>query len=228
MMSIGWSLVDAASRLLEREEREAVRGDLTEAGEGPVQQLVDLLSLVVRREVAVWNNWRPWAAAFGLALPGSLLLMGLSVSVSLRYERVLAIGLTADSGLPMLLCQVLLLIGWSWIGGFVVGSLSRQTLWASVAAMCLPCLFCLSRFHIQSLSSPCLFLFILPGIWGVRDGLRRICIKPTLAIALAVVMTILMIPGWTRTSWIFNGALIWPTWYLAAKAQKTSSQIVRR
>ncbi len=43
MTAFGWSMVDAVSQLLEREEREAVRGDLAECGEGPGQALLDVL-----------------------------------------------------------------------------------------------------------------------------------------------------------------------------------------
>ena len=81
MTAIGWSLVDAASRLLERPEREVVLGDLYEAGMGAWKGLLDVLGLVVRRQAALWQSWRPWLAGFGLALPASFLLMGVSLSV---------------------------------------------------------------------------------------------------------------------------------------------------
>jgi len=76
-----WWVVDIVSRLLEPDEREAVRGDLTESGARGGQALRDVLGLVVRRQAALWSDWRPW------------------------------------------------LTGWSWTSGFVLGSLSRRTLW---------------------------------------------------------------------------------------------------
>lgn len=76
MIAAGWPLMNVVSRLLEPEEREAVLGDLAEAGKNTRQALPSVLGLVVRRQAALWKNWRPWLAAFGLALPGSILLMG--------------------------------------------------------------------------------------------------------------------------------------------------------
>ncbi len=95
---------DAATRLLERDEREAVQGDLAEAGENGWRGLIDVLGLVLRRHANHWRNWRPWLSAFGLALPGSLLLMGFSLSVSRAYQQcvdstvVKTMGLAAGLG----------------------------------------------------------------------------------------------------------------------------------
>jgi hypothetical protein len=80
--------------------------------------------LVVRREAALWKSWKPWFAAFGLALPSSFLLMGLSLSVSRTSPHWMspqADGLAMGSAM-LLICYVLLLIGWSWSSGFDVGS----------------------------------------------------------------------------------------------------------
>ena len=76
MTGIGWSFVETVSRLLERDEREAVQGDLAEAKGSAWSGLLDVVGLVIRRQVHLWKNWRPWLAAFGLALPATLLLMG--------------------------------------------------------------------------------------------------------------------------------------------------------
>lgn len=226
-MTIGWSLVDVLSQLLERDEREAVRGDLVEAGEGAWPALCDVLGLVIRRQAALWKNWRPWLAAFGLALPSTLLLMGFSVSISQSYQRfinpkILSVtGLTVGPGFWLLICHVLLLIGWSWAGGFTVGSLSRRTVWVTAVLSSLPCLFCLERFHIGSLSRFCLLLFLLPAIWGVRQGLRMTRIKLSSAIVLAVTVTALTIPAWnSRGAWLPNWALSWPAWYLVATSRR--------
>jgi len=227
MTSVGWLLVDVVSQLLQPDEREAVCGDLVEAGENAWEALFDLLGLVVRREAAVWRSWQPWLAAFGLALPGSLLLMGASMSASWMYlhfvtARTLhANGLTGNVELFLLISQAFLLIGWSWTGGFVVGSLSRRTLWASIAASCVPCLFCLARFQERVLPSPCLFLFLVPAIWGGRRGLRTGPIKLSAALILAVAITVSMIPAWGgRGLWIVDWALIWPAWYVVGTARR--------
>jgi hypothetical protein len=226
MTSTQWPLVEVAARLLERDEREAVLGDLLETGEGAWQGLLDVLGLVVRRQLSHWKNWQPWLAVFGLALPGSLILMGVSVSVSSMYERLIDHRILIGSshaiheGFLQLICPGLLLIGCSWACGFVMGSLSRRTLWVSIASSCFACLFCLVRFREPSLSRLCLFLFLLPAIWGVRQALRLIRINLALAIFLAIAITTLMIlPSNSRGLWTLNWSLVWPAWYIVAMAQ---------
>jgi hypothetical protein len=223
----GWSLVDLAAQLLERDEREAVLGDLVEAGESCWQALPGVLSLIIRRQALLWKNWRPWLASFGLALPASLLLMGFSLSVSQSYHQFIApailrtTGLIVRPGFWLLLCNIFLLVLWSWTGGFVMGSVSRRTVWVSAVLSFLPCLFCLTRFRVESLSRFCLLLFLLPAIWGAFRGLRVIRIERSSAIVLAVAVTVLTIPAWSKTGpWIPNFLLSWPAWYLVATAQR--------
>jgi hypothetical protein len=236
MTSTGWSFVQAAARLLARDEREAVLGDLVEADESAWQGVFGVLGLVFRREAVVWKSWRPWLAGFGVALPSSFLLMGFSLSVSWSYqtlrcpELLQKSSLTLGYGSLVLLCQALLLIGWSWTGGFVVGSLSRRTLWASSLLCYSPCLFCLPRFRVESLSRFCLLLFLVPATWGVHRGLRISRMKLGWAIALAI--TALMLPGWSSGAhhwwapprWTLDWALCWPAWYLVATARRAGSK----
>ena len=173
-----------------------------------------------------WRSWRPWLAVFGLALPGSLLLMGFSVSISSIYERLVDRRILIGSPHPIheaffqLLCRGLLLIGGSWACGFVMGWMSRRTLWVSIASSCFPCLFCLVRFREPSLSRLCLFLFLLPAIWGVRQALRLTRLNLTFAIFLAIAITTLTIlPTNSRGVWALNWTLVWPAWYIVATAQ---------
>jgi hypothetical protein len=224
---LGWSFVDVLSQILEQDECEAVRGDLIEAGETSWQAVVGVLGLILRRQTVLWKNWRPWLAAFGLALPSSFLLMGFSLSVSQTYQQLIGpaifkeTGLTLGPGFSLLVCNVLLLVGWSWTGGFVVGSLSRRTVRVSAVLFFLPCLFCLARFRVESLSRFSLLLFLPPAIWGVCRGLRIAQIKLSSALALAVAITLMTIPTWNnRGAWIPNWALSWPAWYLVATAKK--------
>ena len=234
MTSMHWPLVEVAARLLERGEREAVLGDLLETGEGVWRGLLDVFGLVIRRQLLHWKNWQPWLAVFGLALPGSLLLMGVSVSVSSMYQRLVDQRILIGSPHPVregflqLLCRGLVLIGCSWACGFVMGSISRRTLWVSIASSCFPCLFCLVRFREPSLSRLCLFLFLVPAIWGVRQALRLIRINLALAIFLAIAITTLMIlPSNSRGLWALNWSLVWPAWYIVATAQGAGRKVGR-
>jgi hypothetical protein len=234
MTSMHWPLVEVAARLLERDEREAVLGDLLETGEGAWRGLLDVLGLVVRRQLSHWKNWQPWLAVFGLALPGSLILMGISVSVSSIYERLIDHRILIGSphaiheGFLQLLCRGLLLIGCSWACGFVLGSIAQRTLWVSIASSCFACLFCLVQFREPSLSRLCLFLFLLPASWGVRQALRLIRINLALAIFLAIAITTLMIlPSNSRGLWTLNWSLVWPAWYFVATAQGAGRTVGR-
>jgi hypothetical protein len=229
-------LLEFVLRLLEPHEREVVQGDLLESGEGAWQSVLAILGLVMRREIARWRNWRPWLAAFGLALPGSFLLMGFSLSVGRAYQHFVettvrhvtgtSTGFAAGPGFSLLLCNVLLLVGWSWTGGFVVGALSRRTAWVSACLSLAPCMFCLERFRIQSLSRLCLILFLPAAVWGAYRGLQIARIKRSSAIALAIGVTALTIPLWSSSGqWIPNWALSWPAWYLVATARKTREAI---
>jgi len=230
MTSAGWSFVEVAAYLLEREEREVVLGDLIEAGESAWLGLWDVLGLVARRQLVPLKSWRPWLASFGLALPASLLLMGFSVSISQTYQRLIhptvfkATGLTIGPGFTLLVCNVLLLIGWSWTGGFVMGAVSRRTVRMSAVLSFLPCVFCLARFRVESLSRFCLLLFMFPAVWGVRRGLQISQIRLRTALILAVIITLLTIPTWSSSgSWIPNWVLSWPAWYLVATAWSGSA-----
>jgi len=241
MTAWNWPLVEVAARLLERDEREAVLGDLLEARESAWDALTGVLGLAFRRQAQLWKSWRPWLAGFGVTLPSSFLLMGTSLSVSWSYQRLLcpellkAASLTHASGFMVLLWQALLLVGWAWTGGFVVGSASRQTLWASAVLCFSPCLFCLSRFGVQPLSRFCLLLFLLPAVWGVHRALRvsRMKFAPALFVALAV--TLLMLPAsigvgrhwWSIPQLNLSWALSLPAWYLAAMVRKPFGETVQ-
>jgi len=240
MTSLKWSCVELVAHLLERGEREAALGDLAEARESVWNALLGIVGLGVRRQVLLWKSWRPWLAGFGIAVPSSFLLMGVSVSVSWSYQRLLcpellkAASLTSSSGLLVLLWQALLLIGWAWSGGFVVGSTSRRTLGVSALLCYAPCLFCLSRFRVESMSRLCLLLFLAPAIWGVRQGLRIARLNPWLAFALAFAVTVLMIPLWSvaHGSWKvsqmnLSWALSLPAWYLAMTSLKPAQVTAR-
>jgi hypothetical protein len=233
----GWAWVEAASSMLGRDEREAVLGDLIEAGEGACRAILAVLGLVLRREAAAWKSWRPWIAAFGLSVPCSFLLMGASLSLSQALQSILAssdthVGHPLGSPWLSVIPQALLLVGWSWTGGFVVSTVSRRMLWVSTVCCLLPCLFCLSRFRVESLSPFCLLLFLLPAVWGASDGLRIGRIKRSAAILLAVTLTLLTVstlpmhgePWWSPPRWLSVVALTWPAWYLVAVSTNTRQQ----
>jgi hypothetical protein len=233
-MTRGWTLVEYFARVLPKELREPVLGDMVEADESAWQALRGLFGLVVLRQTEDWRSWRPWFAGFGVALPSSFMLMGVSVSVSWSYMRLLCpemlaqASLTKPSAMIVLLWQALLLIGWSWTGGFVVGSVSKRTLWTSTVLCYAPCLICLSQFHSESMSRFCLFLFLLPAVWGAHRGCQISRIKFSSALLIALALTVMIVPTLrserlqtlSPQNILMNWALSIPAWYLVFTAWK--------
>src|SRR3982751_5082502 len=89
-MAIGWKLATALSRLLTPDERHAVLGDLMESGATGARAVHDVLGLIVRREAALWKDWRPWLALFAflvlivVTLPRVLTALGSSLPQYVR------------------------------------------------------------------------------------------------------------------------------------------------
>jgi hypothetical protein len=213
-----WRFIEAAAALLSPREREVVLGDLSEMNCGAWRGVGEVLDLALRRHLALWKSWRPWAASFGLALPASLFLMGRSVEAS----GVIAILLEEPAQTRLLwlsLSGLLLVIPWIWMAGFVVGAVSRGTLWASVLACCVPFLYCLSKWPGHGISALQLFVFVLPGFWGVLRGRRdsRLSLGWTMFLATTAALAPLLCGkgGWMHGCW-----LLWPGWYLAATARR--------
>jgi hypothetical protein len=140
MMRICWRSVDILSRMLSFDEREAVRGDLAESGATGSQALLDVLSLVMRRQAALWAHWRPWLTLVGLVVPLGMLVSvvsrraaGLSAIYIWMYANNWDWNLLGYRGFWYQFAQsfeeiflvYLTLVCWSWTSGFVLGSASR-------------------------------------------------------------------------------------------------------
>src|SRR5438067_11520663 len=140
-MPVRW--IDVVSRFLEPDERDAVRGDLAESGETGWRALVDVLGLVVRRQAALWTDWRPWLVLVGLVAPIGILLSLASRLVA--HSSAIPIWMylgnwtwtyITNGGARLDLLhnsagifeQYLILFCWSWASGFALGSLSRRTI----------------------------------------------------------------------------------------------------
>ena len=155
-MRICWWLVDTLSRTLEPGERDAVRGDLAESGETSGQALRGVLGLVVRRQAALWKDWRPWLALVGLIVPLGMLLSIISrVTADVNgtyiwlyannWDWALLTGAgfwyeLADS-VTFVFVKCLTLVCWSWTTGFVLGSLSRRITQVYGVLFCLMLVF---------------------------------------------------------------------------------------
>jgi len=141
-----WRCADRLSHLLEPAERSVVLGDLVESRAGGGRALREIGGLVGRRQAALWLAWEPWVALL-FAVP-----LGVVLSfVSRWWAQGNALGL-ADYNLERLTWEYLqhsaarrdliefvarlvldnlALIAWSWVLGFVIGSVSSRTRWVT-------------------------------------------------------------------------------------------------
>ena len=213
-----WWCIEAAAGMLAPVDREVVLGDLAETNRGVWRGLTDVLGLAARRQLALWWNWRPWAASLGLALPASLFLMGWSVAASGAAASFL-VGPEQTRLLWLSVSRFFLVICWAWMAGFAVGAVSRGTLWACVLACCGPCLHCVSLWPGHGLSFLRLLIFLLPGLWGVWRGRRDLPLSLGWAVFLTAVAMVVPftsgIGGWKYGCW-----LLWPGLYLARTARR--------
>jgi hypothetical protein len=213
-----WRCIQAAAGLLAPLEREIVLGDLAESDRPMWLGLGDVFSLAARRQLALWKDWRPWAASIGLALPASLFLMGWSVAASGTVGNLLG-----EPGQLRAVCLSLyplfLVTCWAWMAGFVAASVSRGTLWASTLACCGPCLHCVSLWPGHGLSFLRLLVFLLPGLYGVWRGRRQHSLGLSLAIFLAAAGALAFLMS-GKGGWMYSSSLLWPGLYLTAMAKR--------
>lgn len=187
----------------------------------------------------MWKGWRPWLALIGLVGPVGVLLVQFSIFLSSASEVYVWIiqnyryidpalleqtGLTLRHGIPLLVCYSLLLLSWSWIGGFVLGSLSRRTIWVNGAVFCSVWLL----FSDAILRLPTV-LFLIPFIGGAHQGLRLGAPRRIQAIFLAATTASLTAfaiwsgglghgRAWQIIQLTACLVLSWPVWYMIAIA----------
>jgi hypothetical protein len=153
---IFWRLVDISSGMLDSAEREAVRGDLSESGETGSQALREVLGLVIRRQAALWADWRPWLSLVSVVVPLGMLLSIISRSTAdlssvyiwmyadnLDWDLLVSRGFWYEFAhcIPIVFMLYLTLVCWAWTAGFVVAYVSRRVIQANRFLFCLMLLF---------------------------------------------------------------------------------------
>jgi hypothetical protein len=146
-MKLGKWLIKKITRTLEPELQDAVVGDVAELKMHDRRAVCELLGLVLRRQVPLWKTWQPWLALLGIVGPVGVLLSKISVGlvsgigrhalVYWQYGVPYSSGLTETQELETLVCVSLAIICWSWVGGFVLGTLSGDTLYVNGTLFCL-------------------------------------------------------------------------------------------
>ena len=240
MIGIYWRAVDLLCRMLEPDERAAVRGDLTESGETGGRALVAVMGLVLRRQAALWKAWQPWAVLVGIAVPFGwglgLISWGLShnsANYFLAYARQWNNPIIRED-FPGFAAGTLM--SWlgascgSWISSFGLGFMSRRTIPINGAlygaAMSLgyvasPYIFSGAR-HWHPVSGSALYqavslavlaiVVVFPSVLGIRQGLRLATHRPFIQTILraATIATLVMFAVAFGNFWRVTGALTHP------------------
>ena len=109
--------------------------------------MFEILGLVIRRQVALWADWRPWFALVGVVLPLAFLLSHASRawadSAAIGISLYLRVWDWSYLGYPGWRWELLAVIGsavlsatalsvWSWTCGYMLASVSRRTVWTTV------------------------------------------------------------------------------------------------
>jgi hypothetical protein len=225
-----WWLIKALSTGLEPAEREVVLGDIVESCCSGGQALKDVLSLVVRREQAVWSHWRSWLAFLGLAIPTAALLRRFSDRSAIYMWMFVANWRTTDlanHGFRLIFSEwlgaafviYLTLIVWAWCSGFALRSLSPRAVRTNVFVFSL-FLFgqtALTFFRNDNLNARVFsdpfysviypvamrtVLVLLPFILGLRFGHRCKALRMPQAILMAIAMaTSISLTTFTNSWW---------------------------
>jgi hypothetical protein len=160
--ALAWWLVDRILRLLEAEERVAIRGDLAESSDSAAQALRSVLRLIVHRQSMLWQHPRPWLVLFMFVMPLGMLLSFASRShaePSSVYLWLVVnnanLSLLHNTGywytllqiVPALLLPCLSLGCVAWTAGFLLVGIARHTFWTNGALLCLA-LLCANTFAL--------------------------------------------------------------------------------
>jgi hypothetical protein len=120
--------------LLAADEREAVLGDLAETGESGMKAVAAVIGLVVRRQAALWLDWRPWLTVVGFVIPAALALHFIA-----RWDAGLFAAEALRKDLPwfarLLTLTFATLACWSFLGGGVLRTVAPRTIIFQISAL---------------------------------------------------------------------------------------------
>jgi hypothetical protein len=146
-MKLGTWLIGKITCTLEPELRDAVVGDVAELKMRDRRAVCELLGLVLRRQSLLWKTWKPWLGLVGIVGPVGVFLSHICVGVlGGLFMQVLSYcqfgvpyssGLTEAQEIESLVCGSLAVICFSWVCGFVLGTLSGDTLYVNRTLLCL-------------------------------------------------------------------------------------------
>ncbi|MFZ0519302.1 MAG: hypothetical protein WBG23_09840 [Acidobacteriaceae bacterium] len=162
--------LEALARLLPREDREAILGDICESGLSNLNAHFDLSALIWRRCLPPYTGVGDWIC-IAVAAIISPLLVGLSVALSTQVSREIQAGSFLGIVELLRLCALL----WTASLGVGIAAMSRARTIALLAtiAIFMPAIVCALQYHGSGLQMGSLFLFAIPTIYGAWIGYRQ-------------------------------------------------------
>lgn len=121
-------LTHKLSLALEPHERDALHGDHAELGTSGVHALRDVLGLVIRRQLQLWNHWRPWLVLLTLVIPLGSHLASQSLASGRSSTPVIGLSLTYWQFLFGVLCMGIPLALVSWASGFAISRYAKRSM----------------------------------------------------------------------------------------------------
>jgi hypothetical protein len=162
--------LEALARLLPREDREAILGDICESGLSNFNAHFDLSALIWRRCLPPYSGVGDWIC-IAVAATLSPLLVGLSVALSTQVSREIQAG--SFLGIVELLRLCALLWAASLSVGIAAMSRPRTTAVLAAIAISVPAIACALQYHGSGLQMGSLFLFAIPTVYGAWIGYRQ-------------------------------------------------------
>jgi hypothetical protein len=86
---------------LDSDEREVVSGDLLEAHESSSRSVLQVFSLVIRRQLIPWTGWQPWLVFAIVGLPSAIVLSWIARSFA-GWSAVYSWMLINNTDVPLL------------------------------------------------------------------------------------------------------------------------------
>jgi hypothetical protein len=251
MTGIRWALVHALLTGLAPDERDAVLGDMLELQTPVGRALRDVAGLVVRRQVEHLASWRASLTLLAVVVPLATLIgllsrfyaEGSAIRAFVYIDNWSPVVLDSPGGRRDLADVVLAqfagfstLCVWSWMMGYMIGSLSRATVWVNGCAFALllvgeflavpqhhhpgnEAVF-ESMFYSVALPLAIRACFVVgPATWGMRHGARGTPLGAPAALALAVIAAVLTVRASRWVGFAARGGWwpVWSTWPLAVQ-----------
>lgn len=224
-------------RLLSEQEAEILEGDIAELGLSRRQAFFEIAGVLIRRWMQLLRDWKAWliAAAFLVLICRPLFHQFLPLldapvrfwATYLRHGALYETGLSFQQDVCIWIGQLLLLIAFSWTGGYILAGVGRKHFHGTVlligVAFVAVWLWLALRFGripilLTCYSVPLLLPVLMGARWRLRHGNARMLTATGLAIfTFSLIALQAWMDGWFQEAMLASGGDIsWlhvTSWY---------------